>query len=107
VDAGSPAKEACWNDARVVQDYQFVATEQVRELHEKVVFRGAGESREEKEAGSVAAIKRLLGDLAGGQMVIQVVEPHQLGVYQHLWLRDEEKEGGESLKADANGRGES
>jgi hypothetical protein len=83
VHADAAAKKSCRDDACVVQDDQLIAAKEVRELQEEAVLKTAFGASKIQQAGSVTAVERPLGDLAGGEMVIEVVQSHREEVYQH------------------------
>jgi hypothetical protein len=71
VDPGTATEEASGNDAGIVQDDEFVAPEELREIQKKAVVQVARGSRHPKHAGSIATRKGLLSDLARGKVVIE------------------------------------
>jgi hypothetical protein len=65
VDAGAATEETRGNDARVVQEDEFVASEEFGEIPEEVVVQAACRSIDLQQAGSVATVQGPLGNLAG------------------------------------------
>jgi len=77
VNSSAAAKEAGGNDAGVIENDQFIATEQIGEIYKKMIIQVAFGAREDEEAGRVAMFERPLGNLAGGEVVIEVVKTHR------------------------------
>ena len=80
MDADPPAKEACGNDARVVQDEEFIAAEQVGKFRKKPVVEAASGARKQEKSRSIAPVEGPLGDLALREVVVEVSKAHQGGV---------------------------
>jgi hypothetical protein len=75
--SSAAAKEASGNDASVIENNQLIAPQQIGKIYKKAILHATFETREHKEARRVATIQRALGNLAGSQVVIEVVKTHR------------------------------
>ena len=76
-DPGTSPEEPGRNDARIVEDQEFVAVKKFRELEKAVIFKAPGRAVELKETRSIAPTERPLGDLVFGQVIVELIESHK------------------------------
>src|SRR5262249_8786408 len=69
------------NHTRVVDDDTVPRTEELGQLAKGVVFQGAAGAIDQEEPRRVALGRRRLGDRVGRQIVLEVVDLHDLAVY--------------------------
>jgi hypothetical protein len=69
---GSPAVQARWKDAGVVEYNEVVGPQEVRKVAEKAVVAASGGAIEMQQARGRTIGKRLLSDQLLGQMIVEV-----------------------------------
>ena len=72
----SSAKEACRDDAGVVQNHQFATPQQRRELNELTIFPMTRRTIQQKEARRRAIWQRMLSDAIFRQPIVELVKTH-------------------------------
>ncbi len=77
MDAGATTEQARWNHSRIVENDQFVASEEGRKFGEEVIFKLAGGTAQSEKTRGITAVERALGDLFAGKMVVKLVEKHR------------------------------
>jgi hypothetical protein len=78
VDPRPPTEEPRRNDTRVVEDKQFIAPKQPGEVGKVSILWISPRPRNKEKARSVAPIQWLLGDRAGRQVVVKVIQSHRV-----------------------------
>jgi hypothetical protein len=79
MDAGAPSEQAGGDDARIVEDEEFVASQENGKFREEAVFEYSRGTIQEEEPGGFAAVQGPLGDLLSGEMVVEFVQAHGKG----------------------------
>jgi len=77
VDADPAAEQSCRNHSRVVEDDEFVTSEQGRKFGEEVIFKLTGRPAQSEKARGVTAVEGTLSDLFAGKAIIKLVETHR------------------------------
>jgi hypothetical protein len=73
MEAGAATEETRGNDARVVQDDEFVASEELQKIPKEVIVQAPCGSIHFEQARSVALVHGPLGNLAVGQVIVEVL----------------------------------
>jgi len=76
MDAGTPPEQAGGDDARIVEDEEFVTSQETGEFREESVFENSCGTIQEQEPRGFAAVEWPLRDLLSGEMVVQLVQVH-------------------------------
>ncbi len=80
VNACAVAEEAGGEDAGIVQDDEFIAVEEFRQIVEGGVLEFAGEAIEEEHAGGIALSGRPLCDLGRRERIVEIVGAHEVSL---------------------------
>ena len=73
MNPGAPPKEPGRNDARIVEDEEFVTLKKFREFKKAMIFEPACETVQQEESRSFAPIERPLSNLLFRQVIIELV----------------------------------
>jgi len=71
MNAHSPAKQACRDDTRVVQDEEFIAAQERWKISKLMILKGAALAIEAEQTRGVPAVQWSLGNLALGKVVFK------------------------------------
>src|SRR6266446_2268687 len=77
MNPGAPPEEPGRDDARIVEDEEFVALKKFAEFKKPMIFEPAGGPVQEEKSRSVAAIQWPLSDLPFRQVIIELVQSHK------------------------------
>ena len=76
MDAAAFTEKPRGNHAGIVEDNQFVSSEEVGKQREVRILELAAGAFDDEQARGVATIQRPLGDQAGRKVVVEVVYAH-------------------------------
>jgi hypothetical protein len=72
----TPPEQASRDDPRIVEDQEFVASQETVEFGEQAVFENSRRSIQEQEPRGFAAVKRTLGDLLTRETIVKFIQAH-------------------------------
>jgi hypothetical protein len=81
VHASSPPEQAGGDDARVIEDEEFVTAEEIGELREQPVFENPGGTIQAQEPRCIATRKGMLRNLPARETVVEFVQTHGNGQF--------------------------
>jgi len=70
------AEEARRNDARVVQNKELVAAEEIWQICKKTVLEASSGTGQDEHTRGIATLQGLLRNLSRGQIVVEIIEAH-------------------------------
>jgi hypothetical protein len=77
MNPGAPPEEPGRDNARIVEDQEFVALKEFGECKKAMIFKPACEAVQEEKPRSCTPIERPLSNLFFGQVIIELVKPHK------------------------------